>query len=124
MAPENSSARLSFQINENPIKKGLKQSRFHHRTKLRSSHHRKADKTMIFRHFSETFHSSLEASFRFLTELECWTWTTLGNAPAMEKGYFVCAGRHLDCLVLLYTLLKAGEFINTIILWKNLHIVT
>lgn len=48
----------------------------------------------------------------------------LGNAAAMAKGYFVCAGRHLGCLALLYTLLEAGEFINTIILWKNLHIVT
>lgn len=79
---------------------------------------------MIFSYFAETFHRPLEASFRFLAELGCWTWTMLGNAAAIEKEYFMCAGRHLDCLALLYTLLQAGEFINTIILWKKLHIVT
>lgn len=48
----------------------------------------------------------------------------MDHAAAMERGYFVCTARPLDSLALLYTLLEAGEFINTIILWKNLHIVT
>lgn len=125
MAPEDSSARFSFLINENPIKKGIKAEQIppQDRVTLVPSQQSQQNK-MIFRYFTETFHSSLEIlqisiKTRMLDMDHC-----LGMQQPRKKGYFVCAGRHLDCLALLYTLLEAGEFINTIILWKNLHIVT
>jgi len=51
-----------------------------------------------------------------------WAWKCSGST--VEKQRLGSATRNRGHCVLLYALFQATEFINTIILQKNLHIVT